>query len=133
MTAHPSPNAVNTQLLRVLGILATDITAADIELRPGLYPLVTYSQVVRTLRPPTNGELREELHRYRLVPEAQPTFNLDAMCEQAREAVEKTAYDAWLTHLVAIKEDFEPLRRKAGERLLQRVGDVLTLQAGGAA
>ena len=133
MTAHPSPNAVNTQLLRVLGIHATDITAADIELRPGLYPLVTYSQVVRTLRPPTNGELREELHRYRLVPEAQPTFNLDAMCEQAREAVAKTAYDAWLTHLAAIKEDFEPLRRKAGERLLQRVGDVLTLQAGGAA
>ncbi len=126
MTAHPSPNAVNTQLLRVLGIPATDITAADIELRPGLYPLVTYSQVVRTLRLPTNGELREELHRYRLVPEAQPTFNLDAMCEQARE-------DAWLTHLVAIKEDFEPLRRKAGERFLQRVGDVLTLQAGGAA
>ncbi|WP_312130886.1 hypothetical protein [Diaphorobacter nitroreducens] len=133
MTAHPSPNAVNTQLLRVLGITATDITAADIELRPGLYPLVTYSQVVRTLRLPTNGELREELHRYRLVPEAQPTFNLDAMCEQAREAVAKTAYDAWLTHLAAIKEDFEPLRRKAGERLLQRAGDVLTLQAGGAA
>lgn len=133
MSARPSPNAVNTQLLRVLGIPATDITAADIELRPGLYPLVTYSQVVRTLRLPTSGELSEELHRYRLVPEAPPTFNLDAMCEQAREAVAKTAYDAWLTHLAAIKEDFEPLRRKAGERLLQRVGDVLTLQAGGAA
>lgn len=132
MTAHPSPNAVNTQLLRVLGIPATDITAADIELRPGLYPLVTYSQVVRTLRPPTNGELREELHRYRLVPEAQPTFNLDAMCEQAREAVAKTAYDAWLTHLAAIKEDFEPLRKKANERFIQNLSHVMSLKAGGA-
>ncbi len=134
MTPRPSPNAVNTQLLRALGVTATGITAADIELRPGLYPLVTYSQVVCTVSLPKSGELREELHRYRLVPEATPAFDLDALCNQAREAVAGAVNDAWLTHRTAIRESFTHSFREAIERGFmhaRQTGQTLTLQVRG--
>lgn len=107
----------NTALLRVIGVQASNVTAATVRMRPDKYPQLVLSQIVMPAQL-ANGGLREEQVRFRLVPE-QPQrapFDLDALCAKARADL---ADDIGLNAAIAAMEvakEFYMLRKHFQQR-----------------
>lgn len=95
-----SANQTNQDVLAFLGLDAENVTAVDIELRPGEPPVVRVCQLI------PGAKVVKTLHReYALIPkdEDQP-LDLDALCSLARTAVSVTVDQAAKRHLKEMGE-----------------------------
>ena len=120
-----SARKANQALLAILGIdpMKRHITAIDIEIRPTAAPMMQITEWIDPIGL-TDATAKQ---RFNLIPIDHPApFDLDAMCDQARTAVQITIHMATIKHLLAMEASSPRNRQVKSWTVDRRAVDQLT-------